>query len=63
MPKLKTRKALHKVLKVRKSGVVTLAGQKGKRHNTGKKNAKFNRGKRASVNLSSADRNRLKNVL
>lgn len=63
MPKIKTRKALQKVLKKRKSGVVTLAGQKGKRHNTGKKNAKFNRGKRAKVNLSKADMNRLKNVI
>lgn len=63
MPKIKTRKSLERVLKKRKSGVITLAGRKGKKHNTGKKNAKYNRKKRASKNLSTADRNRLKNVL
>lgn len=62
MGKLKTHKGTKKVLNVRKSGTVTI-GHPGSRHNTGSKNAAYNRGKRASVHLSSADKNRLKNII
>lgn len=42
MPKIKTHKGTAKVLKVRKSGKVKIYCP-GSRHNTGSKNAKFNR--------------------
>ena len=41
MPKLKTHKGTKKVLKIRKGGSIKI-GKPGSRHNTGKKNAKFN---------------------
>lgn len=62
MPKLKTHKGIKKVLNVRKSGTVTL-GKPGSRHNTGSKNAKFNRSCRSGSTLSKADYNRLKKVI
>ena len=48
MGKLKTHKGTKKVLNVRKSGSITI-GHPGQRHNTGDKNAAFNRGKRSRV--------------
>ena len=45
MGKLKTHKGMKKVLNVRKSGSITI-GHPGQRHNTGSKNAAFNRKKR-----------------
>ena len=42
MPKLKTHKGTNKVLKIRKGGTIKI-GKPGSRHNTGKKNAKFNK--------------------
>lgn len=62
MGKLKTHKGTKKVLNVRKSGTVTM-GHPGSRHNTGNKNASFNRKKRKSVHLSSGDRKRFKNII
>ncbi len=62
MGKLKTHKGTKKVLNVRKSGTVTI-GHPGSRHNTGSKNAGFNRKVRSSSNLSKADARRLKNII
>ena len=62
MPKLKTHKGLSKKMKVHKSGTITI-GRPGLNHKTGKKNAKFNLKKKNGSTLSSADMNRLKNVL
>lgn len=62
MGKLKTHKGTKKVLNVRKSGTVTM-GHPGSRHNTGSKNAAYNRGKRKSAHLSKGDANRLKNII
>ena len=62
MGKLKTHKGMKKVLNVRKSGSMTI-GHPGQRHNTGDKNAAFNRKKRSRVGLSKADQNRLKNII
>ena len=42
MPKLKTHKGTKKVLKIRKGGTIKI-GKPGSRHNTGKKNADFNK--------------------
>ena len=44
MGKLKTHKGIKKVLNERKSGSITI-GHPGQRHNTGSKNAAFNRKK------------------
>ena len=38
-------------------------GHPGSRHNTGSKTAKYNRSMRKTNSLSSADRNRLKNII
>ena len=62
MGKLKTHKGMKKVLNVRKSGSITV-GHPGTRHNTGDKNAKFNRNGRTRVGLSKADQNRFKNII
>ena len=62
MGKIKTHKGTKKVLNVRKSGTVTI-GHPGSRHNTGSKNASFNRGKRKASGLSNADARRLKNLI
>ena len=62
MPKLKTHKGTKKVLKIRKGGTIKI-GKPGSRHNTGKKNASFNRDARKGSALSSADRNRLRDVI
>ena len=50
MPKIKTHKGTAKVLKVRKSGKVKIYCP-GSRHNTGSKNAKFNRKNRKGNSL------------
>ena len=62
MTKIKKHSGLSKVLKVRKSGTVTI-GHPGSRHNTGSKNASFNRGMRKASALSNADARRLKNII
>lgn len=62
MGKLKTHKGLKKVLNVRKSGSITV-GHPGTRHNTGDKNANYNRKGRTRVGLSKADANRFKNII
>ena len=62
MGKLKTHKGMKKVLNERKSGSITI-GHPGQRHNTGSKNAAFNRGKRTRVGLSKADQNRFKDII
>lgn len=62
MGKIKTHKGTKKVLNVRKSGTVTI-GHPGSRHNTGSKNAGYNRGKRKASELSNADARRLKNLI
>ena len=61
MPKLKTHKGSSKVFKKRKNDYKI--GRPGSRHNTGSKNANFNRGCRKGSNLSKADQNRLKNII
>lgn len=61
MPKLKTHKGTSKVTNKRKNDIKIT--RKGKGHNTGKKNAAFNRDKRQSSTLSSGDYKRLKDVL
>lgn len=62
MPKLKTHKGTKKVLKIRKGGSIKI-GKPGSRHNTGKKNAAFNKAARKGSNLSKADRNRLRDII
>ena len=62
MPKIKTHKGLKKVLNVRQSGSITI-GKPGHRHNTGKKNAAYNRDARKGSSLSKADYNRLKDLI
>ncbi len=62
MPKLKTHKGTNKVLKIRKGGTIKV-GKPGSRHNTGKKNAGFNRTARKGSNLSKADQNRLRDII
>ncbi len=58
----KTHKGTKKVLNVRQSGTITI-GHPGSRHNTGSKNAAYNRNKRSKSNLSGADKNRLKRII
>ena len=58
----KTHKGTKKVLNVRQSGSITV-GHPGSRHNTGGKNAAFNRSRRSKSALSSADMNRYKKAL
>ena len=62
MPKLKTHKGTKKVLKIRKGGSIKI-GKPGSRHNTGKKNAAFNKTARKGSSLSRADRNRLRDII
>lgn len=62
MTKIKKHSGLSKVLKVRKSGTITLR-QTGLNHKTGKKNGAVNRHKRKNSTLSSADYSRLKKVI
>lgn len=61
MPKLKTHKGTKKVLKVRKSGTISI-GRPGSRHNTGKKTMNANRKNRKGSVLSKSDAKRLKTV-
>lgn len=58
----KTHKGTKKVLNVRQSGTITI-GHPGSRHNTGGKNAAYNRNKRSKSDLSKADSNRLKRII
>ncbi len=58
----KTHKGTKKVLNVRQSGTITI-GHPGSRHNTGSKNAAFNRKNRKGSKLSKADQNRLKRII
>lgn len=62
MGKVKTHSGLSKVLKVRKSGTITLR-QTGLNHKTGKKSGAVNRAKRKNALLSRADYKRLKKVI
>ena len=62
MPKQKTHKGTKKVLKVRKSGTISI-GRPGSRHNTGKKTAAANRKNRKGSTLSKGDYNRLKDLI
>ena len=62
MTKIKKHMCLSKVLKVRKSGTITLR-QVGLNHKTGKKSGAVNRSKRKNSVLSKADYNRLKKVI
>ena len=62
MGKLETHNGMKKVLNQRKSGSITI-GHPGQRHNTGSKNAAFNRKKRSRSGLSKADQNRFKNII
>ena len=58
----KTHKGTKKVLNVRQSGSITI-GHPGSRHNTGSKNASFNRKNRKGNELNKADANRLKRII
>lgn len=58
----KTHKGTKKVLNVRQSGSISI-GKPGSRHNTGSKNAKFNKRCRNGSSLSKADSNRLKRIV
>ena len=60
--KKKTHKSLSKVLKVRAGGTISI-GHPGGKHNTGKKNMKFNRKKRSGSTLSITDYRRIKDVI
>ena len=60
--KHKTHKGVKKVAKVRPGGTVAI-GKPGSRHNTGKKNADFNRSARSGSTMSKSDMKRLKTVL
>lgn len=62
MPKQKTHKGIAKKLNVRPGGSISI-GCPSSRHNTGKKNASFNRNKRQGNTLSSGDYSRLKHVI
>lgn len=62
MPKLKTHKGTAKVCKVRPGGTVKI-GKPGSRHNTGKKNAAFNRTRRKGSSLDKTDLKRIKDLL
>ena len=61
MPKLKTHKGTAKVVKARKNDFKI--GAPGTRHNTGDKNAAFNREGRKGSALSSSDYKRIKGIL
>ena len=58
----RTHKGTAKVCNVRPGGTVKI-GHPGTRHNTGDKNANFNRKGRTRVGLSKADQNRFKNII
>ena len=62
MGKVKTHSGVSKVLKVRKSGTITLR-HSGLNHKTGKKNGAVNRKGRKNSTLSRADFKRLKKVI
>ena len=62
MGKVKKHSGLSKVLKVRKSGTITLRPT-GLNHKTGKKSGAVNRAKRKNAKLSRADFRRLKKVI
>ena len=62
MPKMKTHQGTKKLLNVRNSGTIGI-GCPGSRHNTGKKNAKANRKKRAGSTLSNSDYKRVKDII
>ena len=62
MGKVKTHSGLKKVLKIRKSGTITMRPN-GLNHNTGKKSGAVNRAKRKNVLLSKADYKRIKKVI
>ena len=62
MPKQKTHKGMSKVCKVRPGGTVKISRQ-GKKHNTGKKNAAFNRTGRRGSMLSASDYKRIKDFI
>lgn len=61
MPKIKTHKAMSKVVNKRKNDYKI--GRPGGRHNTGGKSANVNRKNRKGSTLSKADQNRLKNLI
>ena len=58
----KTHKGTKKVLNIRQSGIITI-GHPGSRHNTGKKNAAYNRGKTTAAELNKSDSKRLKRII
>lgn len=62
MGKVKTHSGLSKVLKVKKSGTITLRPT-GLNHKTGKKSGAVNRAKRKDAALSKSDYKRLKKVI
>ncbi len=61
MGKIKTHKGTAKVLRVRKNDIKI--GKPGTRHNTGDKNAAFNRKGRAGSTLANGDLKRLKGII
>lgn len=62
MGKVKTHSGLSKVLKVRKSGTITLRPS-GLNHKTGKKSGAVNRAKRKNAILNKSDYKRLKKAI
>ncbi len=62
MGKVKTHSGLSKVLKVRKSGTITLRPS-GLNHKTGKKSGAVNRAKRKNAVLNKSDYKRLKKAI
>ena len=62
MPKLKTHKGVAKVSKKRPGGTVKIT-KAGGQHNTGKKNAAYNRDVRKGSLMSKSDMKRLKSVI
>ena len=60
--KMKTHKGMKKVLKVRKSGSITMS-HPGVLHNTGKRTAKTNRQKRNGQELNKSDYKRIKDLI
>ena len=61
MPKMKTHKGTAKVVRARKNDYKI--GKPGSRHNTGGKNAKFNRSCRKGSGLNNADYKRIKDII
>ena len=61
MPKIKTHKGTAKVFKKRKNDIKI--GKPGSRHNTGKKNASFNRSCREGSSLHKTDLKRIKSLI